>query len=93
MAQAKSTHTPILDTYGVAEAFATELAVLENLGPCYRLVFTVSQTSHNGGTELAPVIRLVLPIEAVQQMLADIPIMMRNLPSMKIAQEDRAHLN
>lgn len=93
MAQAKATNTPISDAYGVAEVFATELATLENLGPCYRLMFTVAQTNYKGAPELAPVIKLVIPAEAVLQMLADLPLMMRNLPSAPIAHEDRAHLN
>lgn len=94
MAQAKISSTPILDASGVAELFATDLSVLETLGPCYRLTFTVAQSGYSGEPELAPVIKVVMSAEAVQQMLLNLPLLMRNLPDhSKPNHENRAHLN
>jgi hypothetical protein len=88
MAQAKIDSTPIADTYGTPELFAMELSALENLGPCYRLTFT------NPDDRVAvPIIRLILPADAVQQMLLNLPMLMRNLPMSKPNHESELHLN
>lgn len=93
MAQAKTTNTPIIDAYGVPELFATEMAALENLGPCYRLTFTTQQTNYKGEAELGVVVRIILPAEAVQAMAAHLPVLMRNLPLSAATNEQRANLN
>lgn len=88
MAQAKVNSTPIADAYGTPELFAMELSALENMGPCYRLTFT------NPDTSIAvPIIRLVLPAEAVQQMVINLPMLMRDLPLSKPNHESELHLN
>lgn len=88
MAQAKIDNTPIADAYGTPEIFAMELSALENLGPCYRLTFTIPD-----GATATPIIRLVLPAEAVQQMLINLPMLLRNLPLSKPNHENSQHLN
>jgi hypothetical protein len=88
MAQAKATSTPIADAYGTPEFFAMELSALENLGPCYRLTFTVPET-----TMAVPVFRVVMPAEAIQQMLVNLPVLIRNLPTGKLSHESTLSLN
>lgn len=93
MAQAKTTSTPILESFAIPDTFVTELAALENLGPCYRLTFTVNQTAYDGSAERCLVSKVVISAEALQQMLINIPLMTRNLPELHAQPENRAQLN
>lgn len=88
MAQAKVDSTPIADTYGTPEVFALKLSAIENLGPCYRLTFTTP----DGGVAV-PAIRVILPAEAVQQLIVDLPMLIRNLPTEKPNHDHSVHLN
>ena len=57
-----------------AEIFCSELAIVERIGPCLRLIFAVEQTSVDGRgrKERAVTARLIIPAEAVPAMLAEI---------------------
>jgi hypothetical protein len=50
-----------------AEIFCSELAIVERIGPCLRLIFAVEQTSVDGRgrKERAVTARLIIPAEAV----------------------------
>jgi len=68
---------PIIDTIGTPEVFAEALARVERIGPCRRLVFTVTQPDGSGAVERVAVMKLVLPAETsiyvAQMLLNDTP--------------------
>jgi hypothetical protein len=92
MAQAKISDTPINEPFAIQDIFATELAALESLGPCYRLIFAVTQAGYDGSTERVAVSKLVISADALQKMLIDMPLMLRSLPE-KPKRENLTHLN
>jgi hypothetical protein len=92
MAQAKVNNSPITEALAIQDIFATELAALETLGPCYRLTFAVTQAGYDGGTERVAVSKMVVSADTLQQMLIDLPLMMRSLLE-KAKPEGRTHLN
>jgi hypothetical protein len=57
--------------------FAEALARVERIGPCRRLVFTVTQPDGSGGAEGVAVVKLVVPAEVslylAQMLLNDTP--------------------
>jgi len=64
-----------LDCYNLPEYFCENLAKIEQVGPCRRLVFVIHQMM-NGRKHRMGVVKLVLPadalVELTQQLAADI---------------------
>jgi hypothetical protein len=92
VAQAKVNNTPINESFAIQDIFATELAALENLGPCYRLTFAVTQAGYDGSTERVAVSKVIIPAHALHQMLIEVPVMLRTLPE-RPKSENPTHLN
>jgi hypothetical protein len=59
---------PLIEPVMTADIFCSELARIEKIGPCARLIFSVQQYGiygENPAAERAVVARLVLPIQAL----------------------------
>lgn len=68
-------HIDDLDCYNLPEMFCESLGKIEQVGPCRRLVFVITQTM-SGRRSRVGVVKLVLPadalVEIVQQLAVDI---------------------
>lgn len=65
---------PLTEPSVIADTFCSELACIEQIGPCLRLTFAVAQTVHggDGASERAVVAKVVIPAEAMASLLRQI---------------------
>ena len=74
MAQANGDYTataPLIESCAIPDMFCGELARIETIGPCSRLVFAVRQQGYpEGSVERVVVARVVVPTEILPAMCA-----------------------
>ena len=64
---------PLLEPVSISDTFCTELAYVERIGPCLRLVFAVEQSIvDSNSAERLVMAKVVLPAEAALMMLAQL---------------------
>ena len=80
--------TDLLESYSVPDAFCTDLARIERIGPCVRLIFSAPQSGPSGDTwrtENHVIAKLVLPADALPRIARALLADTAEMPELQLA--------